>query len=104
MNILNTLTTKHPGALAEAIFTLQTLSDELHTPILDYLRDNEEATLLDLLIATGTDAETLDMQLDLLCHTKVVVLKSNLYNSWYQLDCQMIKKVNSIARRLVDGK
>lgn len=104
MNVLNTLAAKRPAALAEAIFTLQMLSDADHAPILDYLLDNEEATLLDLLIATGADTETLDMQLDGLCQTKVVQLRRNLYGSWYQIDYQRLKKVNSIARQLVEGK
>lgn len=104
MNICNTISAKWETALTEAIFTLQTLQEALSVRILDYLKENDEATLLDLLIATGMDTHTLDLQLDLLCQTNVVQLRSNIYDSWYKIDYQRLEKVNGIARQLVSGK
>lgn len=104
MNMLNTLATRRETALSEAIFTLQTLHDSLSVPILDYLLKNDEATLLDLIIATGMDTFTLEMQLDLLCQTKVVQSDSDLYSSWYQIDYQRLEKVNATAHQLANWK
>lgn len=104
MNMLNTTAEKRETALAEAIFILHTLSDPLSESILDYFLENPEATLLDLIIATGIDSMTLDMQLDLLCQTKVVQSYNNLYSSWYQIDYQRLDQVNRIAHQLAKRK
>lgn len=103
MNMLNTKATKHQPALTQAIFTLQTLSDSLSVAILDFLLENGESTLLDLTITLQMDTSTLEMQVDLLCQTKVVRLNSDLYSNWYQIDYQRLEQVNGIARQLVNS-
>ena len=104
MNMWNIIAAEQATALTEAIFTLQTLGDGRSTLILDFLLEHDEASLLDLIIATGLDATTLEAQLDLLCQTKVLELCSNIYGSWYQIDYQRLEKVNFIARQLVRRK
>lgn len=104
MNIWNTLAARRETALTEAIFTLQTLGDALSVTILDYLQENGEATFLDLLIATEMDTTTLELQLDLLCQTKAITFHSDIYGSWYELDYQILEKVNVITRQLVKRK
>jgi|GEM_PF-4090148 transcription initiation factor IIE alpha subunit len=100
MNHLNTLVSASTSALTEALFLLETLSDPLSVPILDFLLRHTEATLLDLLIATGIDTETLEMQLELLVQTKAVTKYADWYNAYYQIEIPQIKKVKAIATKL----
>jgi hypothetical protein len=104
MDTFNAIASKRETAFAEAIFVLHTLSEAPSVSILDYLLENGEATLLDLIITTGMDADTLDGQLDLLCQTKVVQLHSNLYSNWYQIDYQRLERVSLVAGQLASGK
>lgn len=101
MNIWNTIAAEPDTAASKAIFTLQALSDPHSVPILDYLLEHGEATLLDLMIATELDSETLEMQLERLCQTRVVQWHSNIYSSHYELDYQQLNRVQDIARQLV---
>lgn len=100
----NTIAAKQDSAVEKALFTLQTLSDPYNVPILDFLLEHSEATLLDLIIATGLDTEILETQLDVLCQTKVVQLQSDLYKNWYSIDYQHLQKVNRIAEQLAKRK
>ncbi|MFN7117173.1 MAG: hypothetical protein ACK4TA_10270 [Saprospiraceae bacterium] len=104
MNIRNTITAVQETAVGKALFTFEALSDPCNAPILDFLLEHRQATILDLTIATATDAETLEMQMDALCQTKVVQLRSDLYRNWYQIDYQLLQKVSAIATQLVRRK
>ncbi len=100
----NTIATQQESAVEKALFTLQTLSDPDNASILDFLLEHNETTILDLTIATGFDVEHLEMQLDLLCQTKVVQLCSDLYKDWYSIDYQRLQKVSGIAQQLAKRK
>lgn len=104
MNIWNTVATKQEPALAQALFTLQTLSDADSIPILDFLQEHGEASLLDLAIATGLDVNTLEMQLDLLGRTKIVRLSGTIYGNYYHLNRGRLARVAAIAGKLVKGR
>lgn len=101
MNIWNTIATKQESALTQALFTLQTLSDEQSIPILDYLQEYEEASLLDLTVATRLHTSTIELQLELLCQTKIVRPRRSIYGNFFRLDQERLAKVLAIAKCLV---
>lgn len=100
----NTIAAEQASALKKALFTLEVLSSPESEPLLDFLLEHREATVLDLLIATGLDNDSLEEHLDLLCKTEVVQLNSNLYKNYYQVDNQKLRKVKSLAKQLVNQK
>lgn len=100
----NTIAAEPVSALTKALFTLEVLSSSESEPLLDFLLEHQEATVLDLLIATGLDNDSLEEQLDLLCKTEVVQLNSNLYKNYYQIDYQKVSKVKALAKQLVIRK
>lgn len=97
----NTIQKQRTSALAQAIFTLETLTHPDSTLIIEYLADHEEASLLDLAVHTGFDAAVLEYQLELLMDTRVVCTRGNLYGNKFALNQKRIAKINAIACRLI---
>jgi len=104
MNMWNTMAAEQVSALGKALFMLETLAHPEHESVLNYLLEHQEATLLDLIIATGMDSDSLEEQLDLLCQTGVVQLHSDMHNNFYLADNQQIKTLNRVVRQLVQGE
>lgn len=104
MNIWNTIATaKEKSALDEAISALQTLSDVQNIPILDFLQEHHEASLLDLSVATGQPTATLEKRLDLLCKTQIVRKYNNGYGNYYRFNRGRVIRITAIAGKLVKG-
>lgn len=104
MNTWNTITNKRTDALDQAIFTLETLAHPDNIPIIEYLTEHGEVTLLDIAVHTGVSMDELEVQLDALTQTGVVQASSNLYSNKYRISFEQIKKVNIIVRLLVNEK
>ncbi len=104
MNTWSTITNKRTNALDQAIFTLETLAHPDNTPIIEYLTDHGEVTLLDIAVNTGFDMNELEEQLDALVQTGVVRVCSSIYSNKYYISFEQITKVNNIVRLLVNEK
>ena len=100
MHTRNTITQSKASRLDRAIFTLQMLYQEQSIPIIEYLRENDGATFLDLTLHTGLGSLELERQLEKLCLTRVVVRRENIFGCHYQLDPVRIQRISSIARQL----
>lgn len=104
MNVWNTILTKSATQqLDYAIFVLETLSDPVSIPILEYLQEHQSATLLDLTVHTGFDSLTLENQLEALCATKAVWLDTDIYRNLYCIDEDRLQQVSRIAKLLVNA-
>jgi predicted transcriptional regulator len=104
MNAWNTINALSAKPLSKALFVLETMSTDLSISILEYLKKNHTANLLDLTIHLGIDSSSIESQLDLLSTAGIVQQRSNLYATSYCLNKKKIKQVRSIAKQLCDGR
>ncbi len=100
MNTWNTINVGCDTTLSDAIFALDILTHPNSIPLLDYLLQHGEATLLDLMIHTGMDMALLERQMKQLCMTKVVSWHHDLYGSYFCINQKRLQKVQRIAKQL----
>jgi len=101
MHMWNTIQTKCGNALTEAIFTLETLSHPDSILIVNYLSEHGEASMLDLSVISGINAELLEERLELLEQMQILWSRGNLYGNKYALNRRRIARINAIVRGLV---
>ena len=104
MDTWNTILKKRTNVLEQAVFVLETLAHPEHIPILEYLTEHEDATLLDLAIDTRSDVTFIEEQLESLIQTGVVCVDANIYGNKYRINGRRIVNINAIVRQLVNGK
>ena len=104
MNAWNTINALSAKPLNKALFVLETMSADLSISILEYLKKNQTANLLDLTIHLGIDSTSIEAQLDLLGSAGIVQQRSNLYTTSYCLNQKKMKQVQSIAKQLCEGR
>ena len=100
MDTRNIITHKQSTRLDRAIITLQVLCQELSLPIIEYLQDHDQASLLDLALSTGLDSYVLEEQLEKLCLTRAVVRREDIYGCYYYLDPFRLRRISTIASQL----
>ena len=100
MHTRNTVTQQKNSRLSNAIFIFNTLGDESSKVLIKHLRDHGNASLLDLSIQSGFDPQHVEMHLEQLCLTGVVVRKDSIAGCRYHLDLSRLASVKTIAREI----
>ena len=104
MNAWNTINALSAQPLHKALFVLETMSTDLSISILEYLKKNQNASLLDLTVHLGIDTAAIESQMDLLGLAGIVQQRSSLYDTTFTLNKCRIREVNAIARELSEGR
>ncbi len=87
--------------LQKAIGFLETLSYEFNTQVLDYLKEVNQASILDLAIHLGWELSTLERRLEALCQTGVVLRKESQQDTHYSLNHYRLLRIQTLSRKLV---
>ncbi len=101
MNTRNTIQTKCGDALTEAVFTLETLSHPDCILIVKHLTIENGASLLDLSVHTGLDANLLEEKLEKLERMRIVHAQGNLYGNRYRLNRERLARISAIVQKLI---
>ncbi len=100
MHTWNTIKAVNTNKLAQAITVLETLERPANVPILEHLREQGKANLLDLALRMQTSAEQLEQQLEQLCHSKMIVRHEDIVGCHYALNLPQLAKTQRIAKAL----
>ncbi len=86
--------------IQQALFILETASDDKSIPILEYLRSVTSATELDLLIHSGLEQDDLKCQLHKLCLAGTLLRHPTLQGPKYCLHKAGFYRLFRLARQL----
>lgn len=86
--------------IQRVLLLLETLTHEDSLPIIACLQENNGASFLELLVQTGLESRTLEMQLDLLCDHTLVIRQSNIIETSYRLNLDLYGKLARVAEKL----
>ncbi len=86
--------------IEQATYILELASEDTSCDILNYLSENFEVAVSDLIIATGWDGETIRQQLSHLENVGLVRTLERNYNRYYRLDYHSLQKMNRLIKVL----
>lgn len=102
MHSWNTIFPVNTNKLDEAILVLEAVSEVNSFPILEFLREFGDATILDLSLHTGLDTDSLECQIELLCCARVLNQEEDILGSSFSLNYQRLEQVSSVAHALAN--
>lgn len=100
MDTWNTVTVVGSQKLSKALFLLETLSQDLSIAILDYLKQCEGASLLDLSIHTGFATSDLESHLEIMALSEVLCHECSDYGDFYYLNQDRINRLSTLVGQL----
>ncbi|GJM36084.1 MAG: hypothetical protein DHS20C18_50850 [Saprospiraceae bacterium] len=87
--------------LPKAIGILETLSFEFNTQVLDFLKEVNQASMLELAIHFGWEISILERRLEALCQTGVVLRNDRLDDTHFSLNHYRLLRIQTLSRKLI---
>lgn len=100
MHNWNAIFPVNTNKLDEAIMALDALIGKDSFPILEYLREVEMASLLDLSLFSGADADLLEGQAELLCQAGFLDREEDFSGVFFSLNFQRLRQASRLAGAL----
>lgn len=100
MHTWNTIKAVRTNKLDQAATVLETLHNPVNASILEYIRANGKAQLLDLALHVQSSTEQLERQLERLCRCKLIIRRESVVGYYYILNELQIRKAKRVAKAL----
>ena len=100
MHSWNTIKAVSTNKLDQATAVLEALHHPANASILEYLRENRKAQLLDLALYVQTSAQQLELQLERLCRCKLVLRREDIVGCHYTLNEAKLREAQRVAEML----
>ena len=100
MHTRNTTTTTRRGSVNKILFILELLTLDDTQRILDFFRDYQQGSYLDLLVSTQLESSKLEILLERLTKANVLIETNSIYGTEFEVNFHRLRIISKFTKEL----